>query len=77
MLGAPGTPRPLLLPAPHPTLSHLFAPAVTTPLYQTSFRDPLTYGVVAATLLAVSVLASLIPAIRTTRVQPSEALKAE
>ncbi|MFB3111288.1 MAG: ADOP family duplicated permease [Gemmatimonadales bacterium] len=51
--------------------------AIQPLLYQTSFRDPLTYGVVAATLLAVSVLASLIPAIRTTRVQPSEALKAE
>ncbi len=29
----------LLLPAPHPTLSHLFAVAVTTPLYQTSSRS--------------------------------------
>ncbi|MCZ6916835.1 MAG: ABC transporter permease [Gemmatimonadetes bacterium] len=51
--------------------------AIQPLLYETSFRDPLTYGVVAATLLAVSVLASLIPAMRTTRVQPSEALRAE
>ena len=51
--------------------------AIQPLLYETSFRDPLTYGVVAATLLAVSVLASLIPAMRTTRVEPSESLRAE
>ena len=46
-------------------------------LYETSARDPLTYAIVTATLLAVAVVASLLPAIRTTRVEPSEALKAE
>jgi ABC-type lipoprotein release transport system permease subunit len=51
--------------------------AIDSLLYEVSPRDPVTYGAVAATLLAVAVLASLIPALRTMRVAPSEALKAE
>lgn len=51
--------------------------AIEPLLYETSARDPLIYGLVTATLLAVAVVASLLPALRTTRVEPSEALKAE
>ena len=51
--------------------------AIEPLLYETSARDPLIYALVTATLLAVAVTASLLPAMRTTRVEPSEALKAE
>jgi putative ABC transport system permease protein len=46
-------------------------------LYQVSPRDPLTYGVAATTLLGVAVLASLIPALRATRVDPNVALRTD
>ncbi len=46
-------------------------------LYETSPRDPVIYGLAAATMLAVAVAASLVPALRTTRVRPIEALKSE
>jgi ABC-type antimicrobial peptide transport system permease subunit len=39
--------------------------------------DPLTYAVVAAVLMAASVLASYLPARRVLRVDPNEALRAE
>lgn len=53
------------------------SPAIGPLLYETSPQAPLTYGIVTATLLGVALVASLIPALRTTRVQPSEALRAE
>jgi predicted permease len=46
-------------------------------LFQVSPRDPLTIGVVALVLLAVSVLAALVPARRATRVDPMKALRFE
>ncbi|HKG92275.1 MAG TPA: ADOP family duplicated permease, partial [Gemmatimonadaceae bacterium] len=46
-------------------------------LFQTSPRDPLVLGAVAAALTAVAVVASAIPAWRASRVQPTVALRSE
>ncbi|HEX7546394.1 MAG TPA: ADOP family duplicated permease [Gemmatimonadaceae bacterium] len=46
-------------------------------LYDTSPNDPYVLGGVAAVLLAVAVVASLVPAMRAKRVDPMEALRAD
>jgi predicted permease len=46
-------------------------------LYRVSPKDPLTYGVAALTLLTVAILASLVPALRATHVDPNIALRAD
>jgi len=46
-------------------------------LYRVSPKDPLIYVTAAVTLLAVAMLASLIPARRATRVDPNVALRAD
>jgi putative ABC transport system permease protein len=46
-------------------------------LYQTSPRNPVVLGGVAIVLLAVAVLAGLVPALRAKRVDPNEALRAD
>jgi len=46
-------------------------------LFQESPRDPLIYGVVAAVLISVTVVASLIPARRAARVDPNRALRSD
>jgi hypothetical protein len=46
-------------------------------LFETSARDPMVMGGVAAILLGVAVLASVMPALRARRVDPMEALRAE
>jgi ABC-type antimicrobial peptide transport system permease subunit len=56
----------------------LFAGRFIAPLlYHVSPRDPLTYAVAAGTLLVVAVAASLVPALRATRVDPNVALRAD
>ena len=46
-------------------------------LFETSPRDPVVLGIVAAGLILLAVLASLVPARRAARVSPSVALRAE
>jgi putative ABC transport system permease protein len=46
-------------------------------LFEVSPVDPLTYGAVALTLVAATVLASYVPALRATGVDPAVALRAE
>jgi predicted permease len=48
---------------------------VASMLFQVSPRDPVAFGIAAATLLAVSAPACLIPARRATRVNPTDALR--
>lgn len=50
---------------------------ITPLLFRTSALDVTVYGVTAATILGVAVLASWIPGLRATRVEPVRALKAE
>jgi putative ABC transport system permease protein len=46
-------------------------------LYGTRPLDPATFAVVAVTLLAVAVLACLVPAWRASRIDPMQALRTE
>jgi ABC-type lipoprotein release transport system permease subunit len=46
-------------------------------LFEVSPRDPIVLTVVGALLLGIAVLASGIPALRATRVDPNVALRAE
>jgi putative ABC transport system permease protein len=46
-------------------------------LFQVSPRDPTTFTLVALLLMAVALLATLVPAMRATRVDPVEALRME
>lgn len=58
-------------------VAYFAAPHIQDLLYQVSPHDPFVLGVVAATLLAVSLAASLIPGVRATRVDPMTALKSD
>ena len=53
------------------------APALKEQLFRQEARDPAVFVLVIATLLAVGVVAALIPAIRASRVDPNEALRSE
>jgi len=50
---------------------------ISTLLFEVSPVDPLTYGLVSLTLIAATVLASYVPALRATAVDPIEALRSE
>jgi predicted permease len=58
-------------------LATLGAAGIQTVLFGVTGRDPLTYGVVIALITVVSVVATLVPAHRATRVDPMIALRAE
>ena len=55
----------------------LFGAGISNALFQTSPRDPLTYTAVAALVTLVSLVATLVPARRATRVDPMVALRSE
>jgi ABC-type antimicrobial peptide transport system permease subunit len=46
-------------------------------LFRTAANDPVVIGTVAATMMAVAVLAAVLPALRARRVAPVEALRYE
>jgi putative ABC transport system permease protein len=46
-------------------------------LFGVTARDPLTYTVVVALIMTVSLIATIVPAYRATRVDPMIALRAE
>ena len=50
---------------------------MSTMLFEVSAIDPATYGAVAVSLLAVAALASYLPALRITAIDPVEALRSE
>jgi len=57
--------------------AYVATPYIQDLLFETSPRDPTVFVTVAIVLLAVSVAASLVPALRATRVDPVTALKTE
>ena len=59
------------------TLATLGAAGIRNVLFGVTGRDPLTYGVVLTLVTVVSVIATLVPAHRATRVDPMIALRAE
>ena len=58
-------------------VAYFAAPYIQGLLFETSARDVGVFAVVAAVLLAVSLLAGLIPGLRATRVDPMTALRAD
>jgi ABC-type antimicrobial peptide transport system permease subunit len=59
------------------TLATLGGAGIQSILFGVTARDPFTYGVVVALITLVSLVASLVPAHRATRVDPMIALRAE
>jgi putative ABC transport system permease protein len=58
-------------------MSFAWGPLATPLLLEVSPRDSTIFGTVAAVLLLVALVASTIPALRATRVDPASALRAE
>ena len=46
-------------------------------LYETDARDPWTLGLTAIVLVSVALLAALVPALRGTRISPTQALRVQ
>jgi putative ABC transport system permease protein len=59
------------------TLAIWMAPALESQMFHQSPRDPSVFGVVAATLIAVGLMATAVPAMRASRVDPIDALREE
>jgi predicted permease len=59
------------------TVAYLAAPYAADLLFEVSPRDPGVLALVAATLVVVSCVASLVPGLRATRIDPMAALRAE
>ena len=59
------------------TIGALFRDGIENQLFDISPHDPLTYGSVALLLTGVAFVATIVPAIRATRVDPMIALRAE
>jgi ABC-type antimicrobial peptide transport system permease subunit len=57
--------------------AYFVSKTLTSLLFDTTPGDPLTFAIVAGVLLAVSLLASYVPARRATRVDPIVALRAD
>jgi putative ABC transport system permease protein len=55
----------------------MLSQVMTNLLFGITARDPATYAIGGGVLLVVALLASYIPALRATRVQPVTALRAE
>jgi ABC-type antimicrobial peptide transport system permease subunit len=58
-------------------LSAAAGPLVEPLLFDVPARDPLVFGSVAGALLAVAVAASVVPALRASRVNPLDVLRVE
>jgi putative ABC transport system permease protein len=59
------------------TLAAYGMPLAKSLLYKVSPLDPISFGSVAAFLAATALIASVVPALRATRVDPVIALRAE
>ncbi len=55
----------------------LWAKSITTLLFQVTARDPLSYTISAVVIVGVVALAAIIPASRASRINPTEALRAD
>lgn len=58
-------------------IAFLAAPQLASALFRATPRDPVVYGTVAVLLIAVAVAASLVPALRASRVAPQTALRTD